>query len=65
MGATWRDYFRRRTQRQVKLNAINVFSSPALKDSLTGGSSTDLFYAAVPGDLITDKVSGETVVDVG
>jgi hypothetical protein len=49
----------------VKLNASNIFSSPGLKDSLTGGSNTDLFFAAVPGDLITDKVSGETVVDVG
>jgi hypothetical protein len=49
----------------VKLNASNVFSSAGAKDSLTGGSGTDLFFAAVPGDLITDKVSGETVVDVG
>jgi Ca2+-binding RTX toxin-like protein len=49
----------------VKLNASNIFSSPGLKDSLTGGSNTDLFFAAVPGDLITDKVSGESVVDVG
>jgi len=49
----------------VKLNASNIFSSAGAKDSLTGGSNTDLFFAAVPGDLITDKVSGETVVDVG
>jgi uncharacterized repeat protein (TIGR01451 family) len=49
----------------VKLNASTIFSSAALKDSLTGGSGTDLFFAAVPGDVIIDKVSGETVVDVG
>jgi len=49
----------------VKLNASNVFSSPGLVDSLTGGSGTDLFYVAVPGDLLTNKVAGETVVDVG
>jgi len=49
----------------IKLNATTLFSSAALKDSLTGGSNTDLFYAAVPGDVITDKASGETVVDIG
>ena len=49
----------------VKLNASNVFSSAGAKDSLTGGSGTDLFFAAVPGDVVTDKVSAETVVDVG
>ena len=49
----------------VKLNASTTFSSSTLKDTLTGGSGSDLFFAAVPGDVITDKVSGETVVDVG
>src|SRR5581483_3822303 len=47
----------------VKLNVSDVFSSSGLKDRLTGGSGTDLFFAAVPGDLITDKVSNETVLD--
>jgi Ca2+-binding RTX toxin-like protein len=49
----------------VKLNASNVFSSAGAKDTLTGGSGTDLFFAAVPGDVLTDRASGETVVDVG
>ena len=49
----------------VKLNASTSFSSTTLKDTLTGGSGSDLFFAAVPGDVITDKVSGETVVDIG
>jgi hypothetical protein len=43
-----------------------VFSSTTLKDTVTGGSGTDLFFISVPpGDVLTDKVSGETVVDVG
>jgi CSLREA domain-containing protein len=49
----------------IKLNASTLFSSAALKDSLTGGSNNDVFFAAVPGDKITDKSSSETVVDVG
>jgi hypothetical protein len=49
----------------VKLNASTVFSSATLKDTVMGGSATDLFFVAVPGDSLTDKVSGETVVDVG
>jgi len=48
-----------------KLNATTVFSQSGIKDSLTGNSGTDIFYAAVPGDVLTDKVSGESVVDVG
>jgi predicted outer membrane repeat protein len=49
----------------VKLNASDIFSSTTAKDSLTGGTGTDLFFAAVPGDVITDKLGGETVVDIG
>jgi hypothetical protein len=49
----------------VTLNATNVFSSTTAVDHLTGGTGSDLFYAAVPGDVITDHISGETIVDVG
>jgi Ca2+-binding RTX toxin-like protein len=49
----------------TKLNESTANSSAGLVDTLTGGSNTDLFYAAVPGDVLTDKASGETVVDVG
>ena len=49
----------------TKLNASTVYSAPVPKDTLTGGSGNDLFFAAVPGDLVTDKASGEALVDVG
>ncbi len=50
----------------IKLNTSTTGSGGGVVDTLTGGSNTDLFYAAVPpGDIITDKVSGEQVVDVG
>jgi Ca2+-binding RTX toxin-like protein len=49
----------------AKLNASTVFSSASLNDTVTGGSASDLFFVAVPGDTLTDKTSGETVVDVG
>jgi uncharacterized repeat protein (TIGR01451 family) len=49
----------------IKLNATTLFSSATLKDSLTGGSDNDLFFASVPGDVVTDKASSEKVVDIG
>jgi autotransporter-associated beta strand protein len=50
----------------IKLNTTTTGSGAGVVDTLTGGSNTDLFYSAVPpGDIITDKVSGEVVVDVG
>ena len=49
----------------VKLNASTTFSSTALKDTLTGGSGSDLFFAASSGDKITDKGSTETEVIIG
>ncbi len=49
----------------VKLNASTLYSSASLKDSLTGNADNDLFFAAVPGDVVVDKGSGETVVDIG
>ena len=49
----------------VKLNASTTFSSAALKDTLTGGSGSDLFFAASSGDKITDKSSTETEAIIG
>jgi subtilisin-like proprotein convertase family protein len=50
---------------QVKLNATTVFSSATIKDSVTGGSGNDLWLVAVPGDILKDRISSETVVDIG
>ena len=52
-----------------KLNASTVNSSPDPADTLTGEGGTDLFYTDPntqngKKDLITDKASGETVVNV-
>ena len=49
----------------IKLNSSTLFSSTTLKDSLTGGSGSDLFFAAMSGDKITDKSSSETAVNIG
>ena len=49
----------------IKLSSSTLFSSTTLKDSLTGGSDNDLFFAAMTGDKITDKASGETAVNIG
>jgi Ca2+-binding RTX toxin-like protein len=49
----------------VKLNATTAFGSSSIHDSLTGNSGSDLFFAAVPGDSLTDKGGSETVIDVG
>jgi Ca2+-binding RTX toxin-like protein len=49
----------------ILLNSSTLFSSTTLKDSLTGGADSDLFFAAMSGDKITDKASGETAVNIG
>jgi hypothetical protein len=49
----------------VELNKNTTFSSTTLKDTLTGGSGNDLFFAASTGDILSDKASGETVVKIG
>jgi Ca2+-binding RTX toxin-like protein len=49
----------------VKLNTSTTFSSTTLKDTLTGGSGSDLFFAAMSGDKITDKASSETAINIG
>jgi hypothetical protein len=49
----------------IKLNSSTLFSSTTLKDSLTGGADSDLFFAAMSGDKITDKASSETAVNIG
>jgi Ca2+-binding RTX toxin-like protein len=49
----------------VKLNASTTFSSKALKDTLGGGSGSDLFLAAMSGDKITDKTASETAINIG
>jgi hypothetical protein len=49
----------------VELNKNTTFSSTTLKDTLTGGTGNDLFFAASTGDILSDKASGETVVKIG
>ena len=49
----------------IKLSSSTLFSSTTLKDSLTGGADSDVFFAATTGDKITDKASGETAVNIG
>ncbi len=52
-------------QNKINLNANTSFSSAALIDSLTGGAGNDFFLAAVSGDKILDKISSETLIDIG
>ena len=49
----------------VNLNAGTCFSSVTLKDTVTGGTGSDLFLVAAAGDVITDAMAGETITDVG
>ena len=49
----------------VNLNAGTCFSSVTLKDTVTGGTGSDLFLVATAGDVITDAMAGETITDVG
>jgi hypothetical protein len=49
----------------VNLNASTSFSSTSLKDTLTGGGGSDLFFAAKTGDKVTDKSGSETEVTIG
>jgi titin len=49
----------------VELNKNTTFSSTTVKDTLTGGSGNDLFFAASTGNVLSDKASGETVVKIG
>ena len=49
----------------IKLNKSTCFSSIALRDTVTGGTGSDLFLVAVNGDMITDAMAGETITDIG
>jgi len=49
----------------VNLNKSTVFSSTTLQDTVTGGSGTDLFLIAISGDILKDKASNETVINIG